>query len=735
MKVKALKIIGYRSIENTEVVNCGNLNVFIGKNNAGKSNVLAAIELIQNHLSKSTISSKWSSSRPVDEFFNREIGKGIKIAVEFELQEDINGELRNNLQINYPNLERAAGELESFDSVVFILSGHRIKNKSFIYTEQIVAGQLKPNAESVLAEGISLLNVSKEVAYELFEIQESLTTLRSDVNVVKNMALRARDYSYLFSAGNKEGRKNSPNAFINNLPNAEQLSIDVRKDVQALLYSSDSVEEFTKGAEVLVSSLKSNIDNALQKETSKPFTTFAGETKTQPEYVGLLMNSYGSISLLHLRETKTPIGREEASALLKLKITRGGPERLKIVQNTVRSLLGVDVDAFQSDEGGNIRNQPAEMDVDQFLAEANGAGVREALRLILDLELKQPKLVLIEEPEVHLHPGLEYAMYSYLRDKSKMQQIFVTTHSTNFVDSVSFQNIYLVARDNSTKISIIDEKNGALKIPTSLGLRLSTVFMYDRLLFVEGPSDEAVLREFARLLSIDLAGANMNFVQMGGVNNFAHYAAENTLSLLSRRNLKLWFLTDRDERSDDDVQEMLRRLGGNAQLIVTELRDLENCLLSPPAVHQFIANKLEDLKGSIPSLEEVEAILNTSAVDLKEEVINRRVNSKLLKPIYLQNRKASGSLEERLQNGISELQKRLDSIAATQQEMERATIDNWTLNAKKIVPGAEILDKCCQHFGTRFQKDAGDSAKLASYMTKEAIPREIINLLKEVTAC
>jgi len=735
MKVKALKIIGYRSIENTEVVNCGNLNVFIGKNNAGKSNILAAIELIQAHLSKSTISSKWSSPRPVDEFFNREINKGIRIAVEFELPEHVNSELRGNLQVNYPNLEKASSQLESFDSIVFILSGHRIRGKSFIYTEQIIAGQLKPSVENIITEGTSLLNVSKDVAYELFEIQESLTSLRSNVNVLRNMSVRSRDYSYLFSTTNKEGRRSSPSAYISNLPNSDQLSVDVRKDVQSLLYSSDSAEDFAKGLEVLVSNLRSNIDSALKKETSKPFTTFAGETRTQPEYAGLLMNAYGSISLLHLRETKTPIGRDEASALLKLKITRGGPERLKIVQNTVRSLLGVDVDAFQSDEGGNIRNQPAEMDVDQFLAEANGAGVREALRLILDLELKQPKLVLIEEPEVHLHPGLEYAMYSYLRDKSKMQQIFVTTHSTNFVDSVSFQNIYLVARDNSTKISVVDEKNGALKIPTSLGLRLSTVFMYDRLLFVEGPSDEAVLREFARLLSIDLAGANMNFVQMGGVNNFAHYAAESTLSLLSRRNLKLWFLTDRDERSDDDVQEMMRKLGENAQLIVTGLRDLENCLLSPFAVHRFIANKLEDLRGSIPSVEEVEAILDSSALDLKEAVINRRVSSKLLKPIYLQTRKSTGSLEERLQAGISELQKRLDSITSTQQEIEKTTVDNWELNAKKIVPGAEILDKCCQHFGVRFQKDAGDSAKLASYMTKEAIPKEIITLLRDVTAC
>ena len=358
---------------------------------------------------------------------------------------------------------------------------------------------------------------------------------------------------------------------------------------------------------------------------------------------------------------------------IELKVTRGGPERLSNVQRTVKSLLGVEVDAFQSEETRRGPGRSAEMDIDRFLVDANGAGVREALRLILDLELKRPSLVLIEEPEVHLHPGLEHAVYSYMRDKSQEVQMFVTTHSTNFVDSVSFQNIYLVSRDDAqrTVCQALDPGDGALKIPAELGLRLSTVFMYDRLVFVEGPSDEAVLREIAKTLDLDLAKANVGFVQMGGVRNFAHFAAQATLELLTRRNIKMWFVTDRDERDDEDVQQMFHRLKGYAILKVLERRELENYLLDQTAVTEFISNRQTEarIQSSPLSLAQLKEAITEEAKAMKDEVIRLRVAKALLKPIHLQNRTNEGSIEEKIARAVEELSDRQQAL-----ESERVRI-------------------------------------------------------------
>ncbi len=141
-------------------------------------------------------------------------------------------------------------------------------------------------------------------------------------------------------------------------------------------------------------------------------------------------------------------------------------------------------------------------------------------------------------------------------------QIFITTHSTNFLDTAEMRNVYLAHRNGPTQIESLTPATAEASIPRELGIRLSSLFMFDRLVFVEGKTDEGVLREFASIVGINLAQQNVGFVQMGGVRNFAHFAAEQTMSFLSKRRVGLWFMLDRDERTDSDVEKLKQTLGG-----------------------------------------------------------------------------------------------------------------------------------------------------------------------------
>jgi putative ATP-dependent endonuclease of OLD family len=731
MGIRSVQIRGFRSIASSGLDKCGPLNILIGKNNAGKSNVLGAIELVLLHLAKGRIAGSW----PVDRRIRGEFTDGneltpLRVGIEFDLPANINEELRLRLTKEAPQLERSIEQIKLHDTLVFILAAALHDDRGCLFVESIAVGKLASRGEDMATDGIRLLSVTRAVGLELYTNLMSARSLGEDIAALKTLATeRHFPFDYII----QQPKEQRPAAMTNFLSN--RFRPEIFRQLSKRFTSANSREQMETGIDQLVAETRNQMEVIEKSETQGTLSTFAGETKTSPAYAEWLIEQFGKIPFLHFKERKEPIGREEAQTLLRLKTRRGGPDRLEIVQQTIKSLLGVKVDAFEGeDTGGHV----AEMDVDDFLIGANGAGIREALRIILDLELKSPKIVLIEEPEVHLHPGLSRVLAGYLREKSEHIQMFVTTHSTDFIDSASFQYVFLVARGpgNRTICQTVEgEEEGALKIPAELGIRLSTVFMFDRLVFVEGPSDESALREFAKKLRLDLAKANIGFVYMEGARNFAYFAAESTLELLSRRQVRMWFVTDKDEITDAEITRMVERLARRAELKVLSKREIENYLLDSRAIVALIEEKqgVGGIKEPKADVEGVQRALNEEAANLRDEVIRLRLERKLLAPVFLRTRANAGTIQERINAAIGSLTQRLKEV-----ETDRASIvanieESWPANALDDVPGARLLELVFRRFGVRFSKDKGDTERLARYLPVSALDFLIRDLLLEIT--
>src|ERR1700687_4348087 len=113
MRIKSVQVRHFRSIEKGCLVHCGGLNVLIGKNNAGKSNLLSAIEIFLRHLRGGVLSSFMPRRRSGDEFTDRDITKPFRIAVEFELPVDLNERLRERLSKEAPHLDRSIEQIKA----------------------------------------------------------------------------------------------------------------------------------------------------------------------------------------------------------------------------------------------------------------------------------------------------------------------------------------------------------------------------------------------------------------------------------------------------------------------------------------------------------------------------------------------------------------------------------------------------------------------------------------------
>jgi len=725
--VKNIYLNNFRSLECGVVNECGPLNILIGKNNAGKSSLLAVIPILFEHLAIGSITASWNALRPNEEFTHRETERTLQLGIELHLSEKDKDELCQELRTTAPHLDKTIVSISSENTISFIF--RFISNAQLIpyqYIEAISFGGINNEKGMLTPKSTLLLETSKEAAAELHINLLRIHELNSKVGLIEK-ALKQENipWEHYFSS---KGEYPIQYILENITSSAGGVSASLRRELRSMIESSDSFKALKTRADVEIELSRGEIDRITFTDISVPLLTLTGLVRVQPEYITKLCRAFGATPILRLGERKTPIGRKEATRLLQLKVRRGGPERLSIVQQTVKSLLGVSLDAFQSDSG----RDNAEIDVDNFLAEANGAGIRESLRLILDIELEPCSIVLLEEPEVHLHPGLEFAVHNYLQEKSKSKQFFVTTHSTNFVDAVAPQHIYLVARGPTgiSTCSSLTEGDVPIKLPAELGIRLSTVFMFDRIVFVEGPSDESVLRELASISGVDLNGASVAFVHMGGVANFTHYAAEATLDLLSRRRVRMWFVVDRDERDEAEIEKMVKRLGDRADIFVLQRRELENFLIEESAVCGFVREKTGK---TILSADYVFAV-NKAVENVAGRVAELYVEKKLLSPIYLRGKGVEGDVRARLTSAKEEIEGRLARLTNEIEVIEGKIASGWNFEkAVQLVPGELLLNEICRTLGCSFQKAHGDSVKLARHFARAQMPRQLTDIFNAIT--
>lgn len=150
-----------------------------------------------------------------------------------------------------------------------------------------------------------------------------------------------------------------------------------------------------------------------------------------------------------------------------------------------------------------------------------GGGYQEILTLIhLLIKEEKGRIFGVEEAELHLHPRLARQFFKILGQISSSRQIFLTTHSTIFVDQTNLDSTYIVKMQaNKTVMTKIRAPLDLRNILFELGVKPSDVFFANMVLFVEGHSDTVVYPIWAEKLGLkELAHPGLSILPTRGKN-------------------------------------------------------------------------------------------------------------------------------------------------------------------------------------------------------------------------
>jgi predicted ATP-dependent endonuclease of OLD family len=188
-----------------------------------------------------------------------------------------------------------------------------------------------------------------------------------------------------------------------------------------------------------------------------------------------------------------------------------------------------------------------------------GSGVISLFRICSQLSdltatEKRHNILIIDEPELSLHPTLQKKLAELLLEESKDRQIIISTHSSYFVNSEALQNGAKLVRVNKDeegcKLYVVDheiliKEFGKYNQPYLFDIVAKEIFFADKILILEGQEDVGLLRKWLR---IDYKGKDNYNPQFeifgygsGGVDNIPKF-----LELFSKLGIKkVGILTDK----------------------------------------------------------------------------------------------------------------------------------------------------------------------------------------------
>lgn len=482
MYISQIKICGFRNFKEKNILFNDGINVIIGHNNAGKSNLLKAIALV--------IDSKTSKRLTVSDFNQN-------ITLE---------ELKANSPKVIINVTIAQSENEDANSDDLATVGEYLIKLESPYEAMLTYEFFLPESE-----------------------QEKYITAMSEVDTLKK-AWKIIEYDFIrlyvskIWGGDPSLQTQADSDGINKF---DFQYLDAIRDVERDLFSGKN----TLLRDVLHFFMDYDIKNDNDKTKDEKEIEIKGRKisfSLESERLINLLKSRMSEGQSHILEYAKETGASSFNnAIPDFDGSLSEVELYSALKLIIEYETGISIPATHNGLGYNnlifISILLAKMQVD-----SNGT--------YLGSNAKVFPILAIEEPEAHLHPAMQYKFLKFLREnkdvKKKAKQIFVTSHSTQITSAVSLDEIICLYSTEEGGVEVgypglVFEDNEGDKVSKDyvqrfLDVTKSDMLFASKVIFVEGIAEELLISSLAKYCGKSIEDSHTAVINIGG-RYFSHF--------------------------------------------------------------------------------------------------------------------------------------------------------------------------------------------------------------------
>lgn len=446
MKISNLIIENYRNIEKIDI-KLENITTFIGSNNSGKSNIIRAITLpfLSNDVGYNGKNLSWFDiNNLAKEKFYDYILKNQKAIIDDSLSQDDFAKIIPRVTVEVT--------LEPKDTELYFVKDLSYEiDKSDKISYGIVYNYFPKNIKDVFARVKEIL-MSQEIKKD-----NEGNLNKENIETVKMNLLPIDLYTHSIKVPKRD----------------TSISYDTLKlfKYTSLIAERDEFSQSTEklGSKSLVKLLQMKLNTDSKITVEKEYTKFFDTLK-------------------NLSDMDSIINWQEDS---KIENAKDFFDKISILPNmpNMNSLLNSIKLGYS---GEHLSSQ--------------GLGHRNLILLLVLLNSFIEKktdtafsVVTLEEPEAHLCINNQKLMSSYLNSFAKKEnsvQLFYSTHSTEFINKLDFNNIVIVSDGNALSLSSELTGDGKDYLSKNPNLDLYKLFLSKNCILVEGLTEELFIRAY-----------------------------------------------------------------------------------------------------------------------------------------------------------------------------------------------------------------------------------------------